>query len=261
MIGQLAKNCLRSCATIKPAMSIARSVSALPKFVRLPTLSKGLSTTSFKLNAALEKALVDELEYEKENTDTETPSFVQNFEKSSGFKVVDTMGNKEVVLSRTVGGEKIDIYVNILAMENDSMADIDEEAKEDADAEEGEEGDISIPAVVTVQKVSNPEMGGLQFEVTIENGAVFIDSALYFKDSALVNADSSAAEWARESLYGGPVFSELDENLQDLFHQYLEERGCDASLGKFLELYLDHKEQKEYMNWLAEVQTFVKSSV
>ena len=55
------------------------------------------------------------------------------------------------------------------------------------------------------------------------------------------------------------VFSELDDKLQQAFMDYLSERGVTAELGQFIIEYSDDKEQREYMNWLEGVHSFLKT--
>jgi ferritin len=54
-------------------------------------------------------------------------------------------------------------------------------------------------------------------------------------------------------------YSELDEKMQKAFVDYLEERGIDAALGEYLLEAADSKEQKEYLQWLVGIQSFVRS--
>jgi complement component 1 Q subcomponent-binding protein len=61
----------------------------------------------------------------------------------------------------------------------------------------------------------------------------------------------------QDGAYAGPVFSELDEAVQDAFEAYLEQRGVDSALAEYLvELSID-KEQREYVNWLKRTAAFV----
>jgi complement component 1 Q subcomponent-binding protein, mitochondrial len=58
--------------------------------------------------------------------------------------------------------------------------------------------------------------------------------------------------------YSGPNFEDLEESVQDKFHDYLEERGINADLANYIiEAHLD-KEQREYTSWLECVAHFVK---
>lgn len=60
-----------------------------------------------------------------------------------------------------------------------------------------------------------------------------------------------------ESFYTGPVFGELDEVLQAEFRQYLQDRGITEELGEYLRHLVYDKEQREYMQWLKKVHSFV----
>lgn len=55
------------------------------------------------------------------------------------------------------------------------------------------------------------------------------------------------------------VFEELDDKLQSQFLEYLKERSIDASLGEYLMVVADTKEQSEYVKWLDEVKNFVEA--
>jgi Mitochondrial glycoprotein len=56
--------------------------------------------------------------------------------------------------------------------------------------------------------------------------------------------------------YAGPVFEQLNEELQDSFYSYLEERAIGEDLSFFVLSYSRVKEQSEYSNWLNKVMTF-----
>lgn len=55
------------------------------------------------------------------------------------------------------------------------------------------------------------------------------------------------------------MYSELDDKLQGAFQEYLEERGVNEELGRFIIDFAEDKEQREYMNWLQGVQDFIKA--
>jgi len=63
---------------------------------------------------------------------------------------------------------------------------------------------------------------------------------------------------APESLYAGPPFQQLDEDVQNLLGAYLDARGINTALALFVPEYIDVKEQKEYMGWLGRVKEFVE---
>jgi complement component 1 Q subcomponent-binding protein len=66
----------------------------------------------------------------------------------------------------------------------------------------------------------------------------------------LAHAATAEKDWARQSLYAGPPFENLDEDLQTYLERYLEERGINAELANMIPDYIQVKEQKEYVRWL-----------
>ena len=56
--------------------------------------------------------------------------------------------------------------------------------------------------------------------------------------------------------YSGPDFSTIDERIQTAIIEYLEGFGIDENLGAFIEIMSLDKDQRLYMNWLAEVKNF-----
>jgi complement component 1 Q subcomponent-binding protein, mitochondrial len=53
------------------------------------------------------------------------------------------------------------------------------------------------------------------------------------------------------------VYTELDDNLQKQFEQYLADRGITLDLGAYLLAKVHDKEQKEYTRWLGDVRAFI----
>lgn len=41
-------------------------------------------------------------------------------------------------------------------------------------------------------------------------------------------------------------------------YAYLKERNIGDEMAVFICMYADHKEQKEYLNWLKEIESFIK---
>lgn len=51
--------------------------------------------------------------------------------------------------------------------------------------------------------------------------------------------------------------SDLDEKVADAFQEYLEERGMDKKLAKFIQACMIDKEQREYQLWMANISSFL----
>ncbi|XP_028784009.1 mitochondrial acidic protein mam33 isoform X1 [Neltuma alba] len=57
--------------------------------------------------------------------------------------------------------------------------------------------------------------------------------------------------------YIGPNFEELDERTRDAFHSYIEERGVNESLFKFLQAWLYVKDHRNLMRWFKTLGLFI----
>lgn len=91
-----------------------------------------------------------------------------------------------------------------------------------------------------------------------QDGYLHVDAVRHFKQGEFdLNNESVGGQ--RQDLYMGPVFEELEEDIQTTFCRYLEERGIDTALATFLPDYVDYKEQQEYVNWLRQVNDFVSA--
>jgi complement component 1 Q subcomponent-binding protein, mitochondrial len=118
-----------------------------------------------------------------------------------------------------------------------------------ADEYDEENDQSSFPAHVTI-RIDRPGKGSLAIDATAQDGDFIIEDLWYFPTAELADPVSAEKDWERRSLYSGPPFSNLDEDLQLLLEKYLEERGINTRMALFVPDYIDHKEQKEYISWL-----------
>lgn len=132
------------------------------------------------------------------------------------------------------------------------------DAKEKEEEEEEEEASFPVRATVMVQKEGK---GSLVLNTVAQDGYLHIDAVRYFKEGQIATDEITTNDIGeqRQDLYMGPVYEELGEDLQTTFVKYLEERGIDTALATFLPDYVDYKEQKEYVNWLKDVNEFVSA--
>ncbi|KAK4696752.1 hypothetical protein P7C71_g1214, partial [Lecanoromycetidae sp. Uapishka_2] len=128
----------------------------------------------------------------------------------------------------------------------------DESATGDADPN----AEPSFPARVNVM-IEKKGKGTLQIETTAQDGEIVIDNVYYFQNAELADAKTAELDWKRRNLYEGPPFGNLDEDLQVLLERYLDERGVNTALALWVPEYIDFKEQREYLNWLENVKSFV----
>lgn len=102
--------------------------------------------------------------------------------------------------------------------------------------------------------------GALRINLIADNGVFTIQSVAHLPDSK-ANNSKSPSELLRdtpETLYTGPPFQQLDEEVQSLLEQYLDVRGINTALALFVPEYIDVKEQREYLGWLGRVKAFVE---
>ncbi|KAJ3089357.1 Mitochondrial acidic protein mam33 [Quaeritorhiza haematococci] len=239
--------------TQKLSLPLTRS-----SFVRTFSAS-ALQRSHGLVDSDLAHKLTEELKYEKENNaeaGNALPAWLEDFQKRGTFKVEDKPGEKEITFTRTFGNEKISLIFS-----TDALADMRDMEYENEGEEEGEEEPKSFPVNVTIivekSAEANGDLGALEIQATCQDASFFIDNVSYSKSSSLMVDTSAEGDWQRRGKYGGPVFVDLDDGLQDLFHKYLEERGFDAALADVIPNYIEYKEQKEYMSWLQSVSNFV----
>ncbi|KAI8804975.1 mitochondrial glycoprotein [Cladochytrium replicatum] len=231
-----------------------RVIAPLRLAVTRPAFSATFSTSHFnqshgRVDVDLAQKLSEELVYEKGESNESDAQFLEtlkNFESRGIWKIEDKAGEKEVTMTRTYGNEKISVILST-------------DAINEQDIEEGEEAEgFPVSLTILVEKSGSDDRGALEITATSQEGSIYIENVAYNKSSALAADTSAEGDWQRRGKYGGPIFTDIDEELQDLFHKYIEERGIDTGLSEFIPEYLEKKEQKEYMNWLGSIKGFVE---
>lgn len=152
-----------------------------------------------------------------------------------------------VKLHRTYKGETIEVFFDCQdEVEDESLFnDMDMESAEETDEAEGTEG-----------------MMGLNFDVVIKksSGEKVIFNCIASRDLQISNIQHvpNGKDVEDSDLYSGPIFSELDESVQDAMKSYLADRQIDEDLCYFVLSFARAKEQREYTNWLNQLLTFVE---
>ena len=140
---------------------------------------------------------------------------------------------------RTKGG-------NIQVAPEDEIAPADRpELRSDDEVQEAP----GFPARCQVH-ITREGKGALTIACTAEDGNFTIDDVYYFPKADLAEAKTPELDHERRSLYTGPPFGQLDEELQEMLEKYLDERGINTDMALFIPEYIDMKEQKEYIRWL-----------
>lgn len=126
----------------------------------------------------------------------------------------------------------------------------EDQVNDDVDESVDEDFEPSFPARLNVTIEKPGDKGAIQFESTAQDGQVVIENIYYFPKKEFADAKTAETDWARRSVYTGPPYGNLDEDLQVLLERYLDERGVNTALALWVPEYIDFKEQKEYLNWL-----------
>jgi complement component 1 Q subcomponent-binding protein len=133
-------------------------------------------------------------------------------------------------------------------MAEDSIAPTDAQREdEDAMAEQRESSGFPAQLNITVTK---PGKGAVQITATADDGLIEVEDVFYFPNADLAEPNTAEKMHARQHVYAGPPFGNLDSDLQAMLERYLDERGINPQLATFVPDYIDYKEQREYVQWL-----------
>jgi complement component 1 Q subcomponent-binding protein, mitochondrial len=123
---------------------------------------------------------------------------------------------------------------------------------DEAEEEEGEDEMSPVRFTVTITKAGKT----LTFACLSDNGLVNIEGvSTCLSSPESIHATQGALE---KTLYQGPDFMELAEDLQDAMAIYLEEEcRITSDVAAFVAMYSDYKEQLSYVQFLKTMQSIV----
>ncbi|OOF96711.1 hypothetical protein ASPCADRAFT_206887 [Aspergillus carbonarius ITEM 5010] len=267
------------------------------KQVTRPSYAAFSTSRAFKQSPAegdveLVAKLEEELKHEKASGLEDLESSVQNIQyvlQNNSWEVKDVPGEQEVILTKKFGNEEIRLTFTVADLQNLSeQEDFDDAALDELDfqghnpANQGRSGNVaqhpedrvapadregedldrdlepSFPARVNVT-IEKPSSGSLLIQTVAQDGLFQIEEVSYFNKPDLAHAQTAEKDWVRQSMYAGPPFENLDEDLQTFLERYLDERGINAELANMIPDYIQVKEQKEYVRWLENVKNFVSA--
>jgi complement component 1 Q subcomponent-binding protein len=198
------------------------------------------SARAFASAAGSKVAKTLESEIKHEDSQYEQDKAIQASLKKSDFKLIDSEGDVNVMLERTVGEKVVRIEWQ-LASPFSPDADAEGEAMED------EATDFSVT-------VEGKEGGA---------GMIFYCSTLTGEDHRYVigNVKSYASTEERDSVssYNGPDFEDVDDKLQEALDEYLAEVGMNNEVCDLIDALASDKEQREYIRWLKISKKFIES--
>eukprot|EP00930_Biecheleria_cincta_P105207 TRINITY_DN977_c0_g2_i1.p1 TRINITY_DN977_c0_g2~~TRINITY_DN977_c0_g2_i1.p1 ORF type:complete len:230 (-),score=70.29 TRINITY_DN977_c0_g2_i1:47-736(-) len=212
----------------RSSLCLSRPGAAL---VARPAGVRTFSAAASKVSKVLESELKhEESQYEKSKE-------VQNFLKNSPFKFIDTEGDVNMALERTLGDKTVRVEFQL------SSPMLGEEEEGEADMESTE---LSI-------SVESKDGAGMTFFCSTQAG----EDHRYVIGS--VKTFASAAEKESMTSYNGPEFEDLDDKLQEALDEYLAELGMSSEVCDFVDAMASDKEQREYVRWLKYTKKFMES--
>ncbi|KAJ7960779.1 Mitochondrial glycoprotein [Quillaja saponaria] len=166
-------------------------------------------------------------------------TFPPKVDPPSPFTIVKgALDSNSPVLKRMYGDEEISIYVMRLANIVPGGGDDDD--------------NNGIDQLFLHVDVSKPgQKDSLNFLCGLYEDAIGIHSV------SMRTKFETSGYLVTPSQYNGPVFEDLDERMRDAFHNYIDERGVNESLFKFLQAWLYVKDHRHLMRWFKTVGVFV----
>ncbi|TDH69525.1 hypothetical protein CCR75_003949 [Bremia lactucae] len=243
--------------TSRELMLFSRVARVTSRIALRRTPSTALRTLETRQKSSLASLLEREIREEKGNSfeEEELEQLRLRFEKV--FKLKESPECMNVVLQGTVGSDSIKIHFNaqdtVELDEDEDYSDDEEESNEqdeevDDEAESDDEED-ELPGIrFTADILRNNK--GLQFDC-VATSNLTIERLRFFHDFEKNDKN--------ESQYYGPDFIDLELDVQDKFYSYLADRHIDDDLAQFITQYADLKEQREYLAFLENAESFVKN--
>ena len=164
------------------------------------------------------------------------------------WKFADSEGDVTLRMSKTMGNKEVLLEWQLVSPFGGDVGDFNEEGAPETDEEMPMD---STDFTITVQDKSG-ERGLIYYCQTAagEGHRYMIGNVRSF---------SSAAERDSDASYNGPDFEDLDDSLQESFDEFLAEAGINDEVCDFIDSSAVDKEQREYMRWLKNVDSFIQA--
>lgn len=222
-------------------------MTSLP-FSSLPPaslLSRSATTVNHRFFSStdLSEILAREHEEEIESDTTSMPQELSDLKATlSDWKIVEDAAMTKLY-KQMDGGRKVQLSFHC----QDTVA----IAEDDDDEEEGDEAADPVRFTVTVTKAGK----SLVFTCLSEDAKTTVEGvAMTSQDVESIHSTN-----IDRNLYQGPEFTELAEDLQEAFCEYLEtEVGITEDVSAFVSMYADWKEQGEYVKFLEGAMSILK---
>lgn len=219
---------------------IARA--AVPRLLSAPRFMSGAAVT--KLHNIIKT------EHQMENDQYEQITTIKKFlQEAPEWKFTDKDGDVTLKLARSMNDKDVILEWQLASPFGNDMSDMNEEGS--AEGEEDEAPMESTDFTITIQDKTGEK--GLIYYCQTAAG----EGHRYMIGN--VRSFASAAEKDSDASYNGPDFEDLDDSLQESFDEFLAEAGITDEVCDFVDATAVDKEQREYMRWLKNVDSFIQA--
>ena len=213
---------------------------------------RALTSTRYMSGAAVSKLHnVIKSEHQMEKEQYEQMESIKKFlQNAPQWKFSDDEGDITLKLTRSMGDKDVVLEWQLVSPFGNDFSDFGGEEG----AQEGQEEEFPMESTdftITIQDKSG-EKGLVYYCQTAagEGHRYMIGNVRSFASKAEKDSDSS---------YNGPDFEDLDDSLQESFDEFLAEAGINDEVCDFIDATAIDKEQREYMRWLKNVDSFIQA--
>ncbi|CAI2376371.1 unnamed protein product [Moneuplotes crassus] len=219
---------------IRPAM---RAQGMLPVMQR--------SFTGIVDTMGLLEAFGKEFDFERDNY--EAVAEKADFLRTKGFAFHETSDGVTMILSKKIEDKTFEISFKSRQPGHESEG---YSLSDDDDINEASYTDFTV--------YITKENKGIIYECTCLNTEVSISQVIF--NNNIENFKKIPVTQREEAVYLGPDFVSMPEDIQKSLSNFLIDSGLDQETVAFVEVMSLDKEQRLYMKWLRDVETFVKGS-
>lgn len=228
---------------IPPTQNCFQVVSARGFASKRPPMVASDADEIHTLADALATEIAEEVA--EDSVDQELEDIKAQIKKT--FTIKDEVGHGVVNLHASIKGTQVHVTF-----------DCQDEADTGFDMNE-----LQMPSQASEDDEETPSIDfGINFTARIihPNGDKIVLDCVASQSLQVLNMQHVPAGKEEEDgeLYGGPVFDQLSESLQDSIYDHLEDHKIDDDLCFFILSYSRFKEQAEYINWLNSMLTTVE---
>ena len=172
---------------------------------------------------------------------------------TDGWKIVSDDSSSITKLYKTVDSVKVQVSFHCQDGTERLVEEEEHEQEEDQENDDANQGQEEAASVRFT--VSSTKAGKTLFIVCIaQDSTVRIQNVVVA--GAVQDIDALHVNGLNQSLYQGPEFTELAEDLQDAFYAYVQDYlGINEDFASYITMQFDYKEQCQYVKFLEDAKS------